>query len=349
MMSPVQFTIRDYSQEDTGAVLALAQHALGGGPTGKREETFWRWKHLQNPFGPSLILLALDSSEQVIGLRCFMRWRFRQGDRVFSAARAVDAATHSAYRGRGVYSRIMVKAMERLKGDGAQVVFGTPNMRTANGWQRFDTRIELVRPMIKVLNYPRFLLGVMASRGRHQSSAQPEADGFLANEVPSVSEVLKQDDALERLIASHGQTRNGHFATDRSVDYLKWRYVGHPYTGYKAAYVEKHGEMEGCLVFRLNRNFGLREVVLDEMFLARPDESCSNALFDQLRRSLRADYVIAYAPEGSFERRVLSANGFRQLPMGGMRFFMRAVSAESPAGGPRSANWLMTLGDLEVF
>lgn len=349
MMSPVQFTIRDYSPEDTGAVLALAQHALGGGPTGKREETFWRWKHLQNPFGPSLILLALDSSEQVIGLRCFMRWRFRQGDRVFNAARAVDAATHSDFRRYGVYSAITEKAMERLRSDGACFVFVTPNAKTANAWRKSGTQLQFLRPMIKVLNYPRFLLGVMASRGRHRSSAQPEADGFLASEVPSVSEVLKQDEALERLIASHGQMRNGHFATDRSVDYLKWRYMRHPYTGYKAAYVEKHGEMEGCLVFRLNRNFGLREVVLDEMFLARPDESCSNALFDQLRRSLRADYVIAYAPDESFERRVLSGNGFRQLPMGGMRFFMRAVSAESPAGGPRSANWLMTLGDLEVF
>ncbi|HLA82389.1 MAG TPA: hypothetical protein VJP78_12355, partial [Thermoleophilia bacterium] len=66
--------IRDYRAEDEEGVLTLLQLALGEGSSFARGVDFWRWKHFQNPFGPSQVMLA--ANEQVLGLRAFMRWGF---------------------------------------------------------------------------------------------------------------------------------------------------------------------------------------------------------------------------------------------------------------------------------
>ena len=40
----------------------------------------WRWKHVDNPFGRSLVLLARDDATgEITGLRAFMAWQYLVG------------------------------------------------------------------------------------------------------------------------------------------------------------------------------------------------------------------------------------------------------------------------------
>jgi hypothetical protein len=89
--------------------------ALGAGPVGRRPPEFFRWKHLENPFGPSLMLVAEDDG-RVIGLRAFLRWRFQAGGGTLQAVRAVDTATHPGYQGLGVFTRLTRAALAALEG-----------------------------------------------------------------------------------------------------------------------------------------------------------------------------------------------------------------------------------------
>src|SRR5918994_5166036 len=98
-------TIRPFSVGDEANVLELLGLTLGGGPAGRRPAEFFRWKHADNPFGPSFMLLA-EADGRVVGLRAFMRWRFIVDGRELSAVRAVDTATHPEYQGIGVFSRL---------------------------------------------------------------------------------------------------------------------------------------------------------------------------------------------------------------------------------------------------
>ncbi len=67
--------IRPYAAEDEPAVIALLVGALGEGPSGHRTPDFFRWKHLENPFGESLLLVA-ELDGEIVGLRAFLRWGF---------------------------------------------------------------------------------------------------------------------------------------------------------------------------------------------------------------------------------------------------------------------------------
>jgi GNAT superfamily N-acetyltransferase len=94
------------------------------------DEAHFRWKHLENPSGPSHILLALEGG-QAIGVRIFMRWTFFREGRVVAALRPVDTATHPRARGRGVFTHLTRACIERYA-DG-KLIFNTPNEQSLPG------------------------------------------------------------------------------------------------------------------------------------------------------------------------------------------------------------------------
>jgi GNAT superfamily N-acetyltransferase len=100
-----QLDVRPYEDADEPRVLELLSASLGAGPSGDRSAAFFRWKHLENPFGRSVLLVA-EADGGIVGLRAFLRWRLRAGHRELSAVRAVDTATHPEFQGRGIFSRL---------------------------------------------------------------------------------------------------------------------------------------------------------------------------------------------------------------------------------------------------
>ena len=124
--------IRPYVAEDEPAVLELLVGALGEGPSGQRTSDFFRWKHLENPFGESLLLVA-ELGGEIVGLRAFLRWGFTLGDRSLRAVRAVDTATRQDQRGKGIFSTLTKAALAELRTD-TDLVFNTPNGSSRPGY-----------------------------------------------------------------------------------------------------------------------------------------------------------------------------------------------------------------------
>ena len=73
----------------------------------------WRWKHVDNPFGRSLVLLARDDATgRITGLRAFMAWQYLVGGTPTLAYRPVDTATDPSCRRMGIFSRLTLQALE---------------------------------------------------------------------------------------------------------------------------------------------------------------------------------------------------------------------------------------------
>ena len=124
--------VRPFAADDLPRVLDLLEASLGGGPAGRRQPELFRWKHLENPFGPSFMLVA-EHEGRLVGLRAFMRWRFTAfGDRL-EAARAVDTATHPDYQGMGIFTRLTLALLEVIDGH-VDLVFNTPNAKSGPGY-----------------------------------------------------------------------------------------------------------------------------------------------------------------------------------------------------------------------
>jgi hypothetical protein len=89
--------IRPASAKDKPAIIELLRKSLGES-TIPKSEALWTWKHEENPFGNSYVLLA-EENEQLIGLRAFMQWEWRSKSKSFQTIRAVDTATHPEHQG----------------------------------------------------------------------------------------------------------------------------------------------------------------------------------------------------------------------------------------------------------
>ena len=96
--------IRASHLSDTPAIVQLLKESLGESLL-KKTTDIWLYKHEQNPFGPSYVLLAEEASH-LIGVRAFMQWRWQKGSEVLQAYRAVDTATHPQHQGRGIFKKL---------------------------------------------------------------------------------------------------------------------------------------------------------------------------------------------------------------------------------------------------
>ncbi|MBI3927723.1 MAG: GNAT family N-acetyltransferase [Armatimonadetes bacterium] len=325
------------AQEDE--VVALLRAALGeGNPATPRTASYWRWKHFENPFGRSYILLATDPQDGTIaGVRTMMRWTFLtpEGEEV-RAVRAVDTATHPRYQRRGIFSRLTLRALEELEREGVRFVFNTPNQMSMPGylkmgWQQAESRKLYVR----ILNPWRFLQGVSGrlTGGSLGGPVEPPLTTWhqFAAEQPH---------ALRRLIDQPGAHLG--LKTPLSWEYASWRYGGHPSVNYSLLPLRESECLRGIAICRPNVRFGLRELVMADGL----------GSFQGLAAAIRPlkkhyDYIVChFAPDHPLQKSLRRA-GFVPIPNRKIEFVVRPLSGG--AGDVPSLRWDLRLSDLELF
>ena len=271
--------IRPYVAEDEPAVLALLVGALGEGPSGARTPDFFRWKHLENPFGESLLLVA-ELEGEIVGFRAFLRWGFTLGDQSLRAVRAVDTATREDQRGKGIFSTLTKAALAELRTD-TDLVFNTPNGSSRPGYLKMGWQeVGAVPVWVKVRRPVAFARGLR--------SAKPVKDRSIREitvTAPLATDSLGDDAELRSFLGELGRPAE-RIATPYSPEYLAWRYARAP-LGYRAIVTRTSGRIEGIAIFRVRPRGRLWEATIAEL-LVRPD--------DRERRSDLIGRVAASAP-----------------------------------------------------
>ena len=331
--------IRPYRDGDEPGVLHLLSTALGGGPMGRRAPEFFRWKHVDNPFGRSFMLVA-ESGDRIVGLRAFLRWRFRAGDRTLDAVRAVDTATSPDLQGRGIFSRLTTEAVRHLRED-VDLVFNTPNEKSLPGylkmgWQvagRVPVRVRARRPL-------RLAVGWRGQRSAAPVGAPP------AVHAPRAGEVLSDGAAVETLLSS-ADPGDGRLSTIRDLGYLRWRFASSP-LDYRALTVEGDHGLAGLVLFRVRPRGRLWEATVADLIVPRGARGVARRLLRAVSRSSSVDHLTCSFPPGLLAPGVLARSGFVPVP-GGITL---AVNVLRPGVEPDPldlGSWALSLGDLEVF
>ncbi len=342
------YTIRERRDDDLAAILDLMRISLGESTVLQRTQDMWNWKHEINPFGRSHVLLAENDEGKIIGLRAFLRWEFGWDGRSLRGVRAVDTSTHPDFRRMGLFKNLTLQAVDDVRNDGVDFVFNTPNDQSRPGYLKMGWQsVGLVEPVIKILNYPRFVVGMAKARLLKREANAPDGSHFAANEPSTLSDLVNHA-GLDELLEADTALRPDLMHTKRSAAYLDWRYAKHPTIDYRTVLIEENGKLEAAAVFRANSRFGLREIVLAEMLLARPDRDLAKKLIRVVKSHVKADYMIAYFPKGSAHRDALRGSSFRRIPGQGMTLTANALSG--PLGDFEALDrWGLSLGDLELF
>lgn len=338
--SRVNLAIRRYEPHDEAAVLDLLSASLGGGPAGARPPAFFRWKHFENPFGPSFMLLA-EADDRIVGLRAFMRWRFTTGDRDLTAVRAVDTATHPDYQGRGIFSTLTLAAIDALRGE-VDLVFNTPNEKSLPGYLKMGwSRVGAVPIRVRVRRPIRF-----AHHVRSQRSPREEAGPIVPISASPASTALPPPDALSRLL-ERGDAHPGRIATARTPEYLRWRYASAPLLGYRAIVDGRPEEPDGLALFRVRKRGRLWETTISELLVRAGDRATARRLLRAVSHAAAVDHVTLSFPSGSTAA-LASRFGSIHAP-GGMTLVANPLANDLSPSPTELSSWALSLGDLEVF
>lgn len=281
--------VRRYRDEDLPEVLSLLRAALGETELLMRTPELFQWKHQRNPFGRSVMLVAVVD-DVIVGLRTLMRWDLVFNDEVIHCGRAVDTATHPDYRRMGIFRQLTFEALDVARDVGIQLIFNTPNERSRPGylkmgWSSVGPIRALVRP------HPTKL-------GRARSPSFPTLDDLAPAAIPITSplpEVVRHLDG--------GATHDG-LHTRQSPEYFLWRFAEHPSARYGAVV----GQV-GMAIVRANLRNGRSELVISDALGIDPTEAIGSAA-----RTSRASYDVAAFPKGSMKRRAAYRAGMLPLP-----------------------------------
>jgi GNAT superfamily N-acetyltransferase len=305
--------IRLSTSADIPSIVLLLKQSLGEELMPK-SEAFWNWKHVSNPFGTSPVLLAFEKDE-LIGVRAFMSWRWRKGNAVFRAVRAVDTATHPAHQGKGIFKKLTLQLVNHCKEDGVDFIFNTPNASSKPGYLKmgWDTAGKLPITFLPLLNF---------------SKKTENFDQYFKWNSKMVKHFVPADMNEDML------------RTDFSEAYLQWRYGENPNISYYAIHDETDGKAY-LIIFRLKPyRFGVECRICDYFIPAA----------DHVKKA--KSHLIAVAKQSGANLVTFSAPGNYKLSAM-PPFAVGPEVTIRPLGGRDTdlsfANWKPSLGDMEVF
>jgi GNAT superfamily N-acetyltransferase len=337
--------VRLATPDDDAAVLELLQASMGWVPD-EQYARFFQWKHRQSPFGASPAWAAVDGG-RIVGFRTYVRWQFLRDGEVVPAVRAVDTVTHPDYQGKGIFSLLTRQSLAELDEMGVGFVFNTPNERSRPGylkmgWQLIERLPVAARPRSALALVRLARARVPADKWSTECSAgvaAPDAladDAALATLLDGVGAVATSPGARAGAAAG-GSADDAVLATNRTPDYLRWRY-GFPPLRYRAV-AAPGGLADGLAVFRLRRRGAATEAALCELLVPGDDSGVTRELLSEILRGSGADYVVRLGPPRP-------ALGFLPVPGQGPTLVWRGVRDQV---APDAHQWNLTLGDIELF
>ncbi|UBZ06850.1 GNAT family N-acetyltransferase [Salegentibacter mishustinae] len=312
--------IREATSSDIPEIIRVLRASIGESKLPKKEE-IWRYKHLDNPFGASLVLLAVESG-RIVGVRSFMNWEWNMEGTFFSALRAVDTGVLPEYQGKGIFKKLNSAGLELAESRGKHFIFNTPNSKSlpANlkmGWDKMGK--------LKIVFIPGNFRKLISKKKNFQYRKSKDLTAL------ELQELL---DAY-----NNSQSKGGKIFTSKSPTYLQWRYEQNPLQEYEvisdkdfylAAYLKSHKYFTELRVTEhiYHNQFGLDKI--------------KSAIF-KMNRIYRAE-LISYTSG-------LNLSYFKFSGKFGPVLVYRNLNLDP---GPQNKisslkNWSYTLGDLELF
>ena len=311
-----EIAVREATPGDWPAVVALLRLALGKDDD-PRYDAFLRWKHHENPLGPSYGWVAESASGELAGVRLFLRWRFLvDGDEV-DAVRAVDTATHPSFRGKGVFRTLTLAAVDELTAAGVGFVFNTPNDQSRPGYLKMGWR-PLGRPLLALRPATATRVVAMA-RSRRPAALYSEPDGSAVSDWA----------ALGAELAARSRPLPGQVATAYTPELARWRF------GFEHLHYRVDAGDAGRVVYRVRRRGDAREATV-----VAATTAVTGAAVRRLLRASGADWAVWCPAPG--DRPGLALRTRRLAPLVVVR--PMAVDPEPPV-----ESWRFTAGDLELF
>lgn len=258
----------------------------------------YRWKHVDNPSGPSIVSWCEDSTGMVVGFRALWSQRLVLNGKVYKGYQPCDTATKTEHRGGGVSSRLVDISMKYAIQCGGDAIFNFPNSFSFPLYKKLGwSEPQGVRRYVRIARASKVLR-------RYEDWRRPF--------VPD----LKGDSTMRIDFSSLRYSPHRDCISAKiDEDILNWRFNDHP----RFLYYGVSSDSNDLSVFRVGRRGELREA--EFAFVSGRGWRALRGVSNELKSSEEVDCMSIVA-NSSFPFRA----GFVPVPSS-INFVRKSISA----------------------
>ena len=314
--------IREAVPSDIPEIVQVLKMSLGNHLP--LSEEIWNFKHVRNPFGPSIVFIA-EENKKIIGVRAFMKWKLHNGkeQKDLFTYRAVDTATHPEHRGKGIFRKLTLKAVAKATENGDDFIFNCPNSLSRPGYLKMGW-LEMGKISVGI---------TLATRSFWK---------LWSNKKKSKIEINANQEELESLCVHWNlELKKAGLFTPKNYEYLKWRYENNPLKDYSI-----YATPEFYLAVSVEARKNIRELRIVECIFSRNNPDL-NQIKDVIKKwSWKFGIQLI-----SFSPRLLHLNGLDIRGAFGPILTVRDLNLELSQKQKcfNIDNWSYSLGDVELF
>lgn len=330
--------LRSSTPQDKPAIIDLLKKSLGES-TIPKSELLWNWKHEQNPFGQSYVLLA-EENQTLVGLRAFMQWEWQRDNQIYKAIRAVDTATHPDFQGKGIFKKLTLHQLGICKQEGVSFVFNTPNSQSKPGYLKMGwveqgklpIKFKVLRPLS--LAYSRFFNEKKINEGEDLISPSVTWN-------PDITHLAKKTQQQKGVMTSH-----------LSPQYLSWRYEKNPLFSYN----HFTDGSKFLLISRIKKHSFALELRMVEFILLQPNADVK-LLNKEMKKQVihfcktnKIDFISVSGLQYSVNKSCFAWMGILPVRSVGPTITLKDLNMNEKFQQLLEINnWNYSLGDLELF
>jgi GNAT superfamily N-acetyltransferase len=98
------------------------------------ENMFFEWQHFKNPAGKSIIKLAINTKEEVVGFYCVLLQDYFIGGKLFHGSISLSTLVREDYRGMGIFTILAQECFKECLKKGVKFTLGFPNQNSYPGF-----------------------------------------------------------------------------------------------------------------------------------------------------------------------------------------------------------------------
>lgn len=324
-------------------------------------QTYWDWQYKQLPTGKSYVYAAWDG-DRIIGYYHIPVYRCVIDGEEKLIGNIQDVAVNPNYRGVGLFRKLAEFANEDIDKTEVDLIYTFPNdksIRTFLKYNKFSTVSAVptyLRPVNagKILRSKINLLGIEKLIGFF-------ADGFVnlfAKSMKisdaSIERITKITDEVEAVFTEYGTSFRNHLVRDKV--WLDWRYLKSARGKHHILGLREAGKLSAVLVVKEDEMLGNPALLIMDFAFLNGKENSLLFLIDQVRKDSKLTglefnllFISAIAPLLP----ALSKIGFYQIPAKVnpriLNLLARTSSNLEEKPLLQENNWLLTLGDWDVF
>lgn len=255
----------------------------------------WNWKYEKNVFGKPIHIVA-TYDETIVGFRSFWPWEFVCRGRTLKAYQPVDTVVHPDYQGKGLFTKLTVKAVKEAMKMKADFLFNFPNQNSLPGYVNLGWNYVAKLPWL-----------VKPLRPFHLTKTLTNNEKATPVELDEKYRITPEmcDDLLER------ESFDGLLRTRQSKELLWWRYGENLFFKYGALQVIE-GRKKLSAIFEVNQKGTRREMIIVDILGSK---ALIKNLFKELIRvakSMNVDFITTIMTNG-YEIEKLKSLGFLKV------------------------------------